>query len=148
MHVAVCSDIEAPRPIVWDYIVDPDRYPEFMDGVTRWEIAGTKRDGLGARFSMRMRVGSAELGGLIEIVEFDPPCDLAWTSITGVDHRGRWRLRRRNEGCTNLELRVTYHARGGIVAHLADRVASPIVKGHLRRSLKELKVRVESRQVS
>jgi uncharacterized membrane protein len=148
MRVVVCSDIEAPRQNVWDYIVDPDRYPEFMEAVTRWEIAGTMRNGLGARFSMRMRIGSAELGGLIEIVEFDPPCDLAWTSITGVDHRGRWRLRRRNEGSTNLELRVAYHARGGIVAHLADRIASPIVKGHLRRSLKELKVRVESRQVS
>ena len=148
MRVVVCSDIEAPRQIVWDYLVDPDRYPEFMDAVTRWESAGTKRDGLGARFSMRMRIGAAEVGGLIEIVEFDPPRDLAWISITGVDHRGRWRLRRRNEGCTNLELRVAYHAPGGIVAHVADRVASPIVKGHLTRSLKELKVRVESRPVS
>ena len=36
---------------------------------------------------------------------------------------------------------------GGIVAHLADRVASPIVKGQLERSLQELKVRVESCQV-
>jgi uncharacterized membrane protein len=98
MRVVVCGDIEAPRQMVWDYIVDP--------------------------------------------------CDLAWTSITGVDHRGRWRLRRRNEGVTNLELGVAYHVRGGIVAHLADRVASPIVEGHLRRSLKELKVRVERRQVS
>jgi len=26
---------------------------------------------------MRMRVGSVELGGLIEIVEFDPPRDMA-----------------------------------------------------------------------
>jgi uncharacterized membrane protein len=148
MRVVVRSDIEAPRQMVWDYIVDPDRFPEFMEAVTRWEIAGPIRNGLGARLSMRMRVGSAELGGLIEVVEFDPPCDLAWTSITGVDHRGRWRLRRRGEGRTNLELRVAYHARGGIAARLADRVASPIVKGHLERSLKELELRVESRQVS
>jgi hypothetical protein len=28
MRVVVCSDIEAPRQMVWDYIVDPDRDPE------------------------------------------------------------------------------------------------------------------------
>ena len=42
---------------------------------------------------MRMRVGSADIGGLIEVVECDPAADLAWTSITGIDQRGRWRLR-------------------------------------------------------
>ena len=113
MRIVIRSDIEAPRQMVWNYIVDPDRFPEFMEAVTRWEIAGPIRSGLGARFSMRVHVGWAELGGLSEVVEFDPPCDLAWTSITGVDHRGRWRLRRRGHGCTNLELRVAYHARGG-----------------------------------
>ena len=40
-----------------------------------------------------MRVGSAEVGGLIEVVEFSPDCDLAWNSVTGIDQRGRWRLR-------------------------------------------------------
>ena len=42
---------------------------------------------------MRMHVGSADVGGLIEVVEYHPPGDLAWTSITGIDQRGRWRLR-------------------------------------------------------
>ena len=50
--------------------------------------------GLGARYRMLMRVGSAEIGGLIEVVEFTEPLDMAWSSVTGVDQRGRWRLRR------------------------------------------------------
>jgi uncharacterized membrane protein len=140
----VHTEIAAPRQRVWDYIVDPDRYLEFMEGMSRWEVEGAKRSGLGARFSMRMRVGSAELGGLIEIVEFDPPCDMAWTSITGVDHRGRWRLRPGNGDCTNVEFRVTYYAPGGIMGSIADLVAWPIVRGHLQRSLGELKQRVET----
>jgi len=145
MRVAVHTEIAAPRPQVWDYIVDPDRHLEFMDGMTRWQVEGTKRAGLGARFSMRMRVGSVELGGLIEIVEFDPPCDMAWTSVRGVDHRGRWRLRARNGDCTDVELRVTYYAPGGIMGSVADLAAWPIVRGHLQRSLEELKRRVEMR---
>ena len=39
--------------------------------------------GSGARFTMRMRVGSADVGGLVEVVECDEPRDMAWTSITG-----------------------------------------------------------------
>jgi uncharacterized membrane protein len=145
MRVAVHTEIAAPRQRVWDYIVDPDRHLDFMEGMTRWEVEGAKRTGLGARLAMRMRVGSVELGGLIEVVEFDPPCDMAWTSVTGVDHRGRWRLRPGNGDCTHVELRVTYYAPGGIMGSIADLVAWPIVRGHLRRSLQELKHRVETR---
>lgn len=144
MHVMVDTDISAPRQIVWDYIVDPARHLHFMDGMTRWQLEGARHNGLGARFAMRMQIGSAELGGRIEIIEFDPPCDLAWTSITGVWHRGRWRLRSRDTGQTRVELRVTYHASGGILAYLADLVAAPMVKGHLQRSLSALKQQVEA----
>lgn len=147
MRVAVHTEIAAPRQRVWDYIVDLDRHLDFMDGMTACEVKGAKRTGLGARFSMRMQVGSVELGGLIEIVEFDPPCDMAWTSVTGVDHRGRWRLRPGSGDGTDVELRVTYYAPGGIMGSIADLVAWPIVRGHLRRSLQELKHQVETRPI-
>ena len=143
MRVAVHTEIAAPREKVWSYIVDPGRHLEFMDGMTRWEAQGTKRTGAGARFAMRMRVGSVELGGVVEIVEFDPPCDLAWTSVTGIDHRGRWRLRPGNDGGTHVELRVTYFSPRGFIGPIADLVAWPIVRGHLQRSLEELARRVE-----
>ena len=29
----------------------------------------------------------------MEVVEWDPPHELAWTNITGIDQRGRWILR-------------------------------------------------------
>ena len=148
MRVIVHTDIAAPRQIVWDYIADPARHLAFMDGMTRWEIEEARRTGLGVRFAMRMQIGSVQLGGRIEIVEFDPPCDMAWTSITGVAHRGRWRLRSNEDGRTHVELRVTYHAPGGIMASLIDLVAAPIVTGHLQRSLDALKKHVETRRRS
>ena len=143
MRVVVTTEIAAPRPVVWEYLIDPDRYREFMDGMTHWKPEGNTRHGLGARFSMRMRIGAAELGNLIEVVEFDPPADLAWTSVTGVDQRGRWRLRAVGER-THVELRISYYAAGGIMARLADLVAAPIVRRHLQRSLQQLKRQVET----
>ena len=44
----------------------------FMEGLTRWEVAGDRHTGLGARYRMLLRVGSADVGGLIEIVEWSP----------------------------------------------------------------------------
>jgi uncharacterized membrane protein len=148
MRVIVYTDISAPRQVVWNYIVDPARHLQFMDGMTRWELQGARRNRLGARFAMRMQIGSVELGGRLEIVEFDPPCDMAWTSITGVEHRGRWRLRSGDDGRTHVELRVTYHAPGGLIAALTDWVAAPIVRGHLQRSLNALQRQVEARSRS
>jgi len=144
MRVAVDTDIAAPRQVVWDCIVDPRRHLEFMDGMTQWQLEGADRSRLGARIAMRMRIGSVELGGRIEIVEFDAPGDMAWTSVTGVEHRGRWRLRCGDDGRTRVELRVTYHAPGGIMGYLADLVAAPIVTGHLRRSLTALRQQLEA----
>src|SRR4051794_41923687 len=93
MRVESSIEISAPPALVWEYISDPSRYLHFMSGVTRWEVEGSRRTGLGARYRMLLRVRSAEVGGLIEIVEVAPGRYLAWPSVTGVDQHGRWRLR-------------------------------------------------------
>ena len=99
---------------------------------------------MGARYRTLMRVGSAEVGGLVEIVEWDEGCDLAWSSVTGIDQRGRWRLRARPDEHTHVELRLAYGVAGaGILGWVAEHVAAPTVRGHLRRSLQQLKRQVE-----
>ena len=96
-----------------------------------------------------MRVGSAEVGGLIEVVEFSRAADLAWTSITGVDQRGRWRLRagRRRPHARASCGSPTASPAPGISGWLAEQLAAPTVRGHLRRSLQQLKRQVEHEQL-
>ena len=125
-------------------VSDPERALSFMSGVTRWEIEGEERVGLGARYRMLLRVGSAEVGGLIEIVEWDPPKELAWTSITGVDQRGRWRLRSVAGGRTQAEIRLAAGVAGsGVAGWIAERIAQPIVSSHLRNTVTQLTRLVE-----
>jgi uncharacterized membrane protein len=147
MRTQASIEISAPPEAVWKVISDPARYLEFMSGVTRWEVKSKQAKGLGARYRMLLLVGAAEVGGLIEIVEYHEPADLAWTSVTGIDQRGRWRLRARSEGRTHVELRLAYGVAGsGIFGWLADKVASRTVTGHLRRSVQQLKRLVEHEQ--
>ena len=119
-----------------------------MSGITRWEVVGEQPAGLGARYRILLRVGSAEVGGLIELVEFVEPREIAWTSVTGVDQRGRWRLRQASDGRTRVELRLAYGVAGsGLGGWVAEHVAAPIVTGHLRRTVQQLKGQVEAEQV-
>jgi uncharacterized membrane protein len=148
MRIAEHIDAIAPPALVWEQVSDPSRVLHFFAGMTRWEVEGGRRTGLGARYRMLLRVASAEVGGLIEIVEFAPERDLAWTSVTGVDQHGRWRLRPLPDGGTRVELRLQYGvAGGGIWSWLAEQLAGPTVRGHARRTLAQLKRTVEHEQL-
>jgi uncharacterized membrane protein len=136
--------ISASPELVWDYLSDSSNYLHFMSGVTRWEVVGEQRSGLGTRYRMLMRVGSAEVGGLIEVVEWSPERDMAWSSVTGVDQRGRWRLRATDDGRTRVEFRFAYGVAGaGIPGWISELVAAPTISSHVRRSLHQLKRQVE-----
>ena len=148
MRVSADIVIGAPAELIWKTVTDPSRALHYMSGITRWEVVGDKRDGLGARYRMLMRVGSAEIGGLVEVVEYVEQRDLAWVSVMGVDQRGRWRLRSVSEYATRVEFRLAYGvAGGGISAYIAERLAAPTVRGHLRRTLQQLKRQIEHEQL-
>jgi uncharacterized membrane protein len=136
--------INAPREVVWDYVTSPDNYTTFFSGITRWEVDGRKKRGCGARYRMLMRVGSAEVGGLVEVVEFEEPGDMAWTSVLGVDQRGRWRLREHGPNRTSVMFRLSYHAPGGLLGWLSDQLSGPMVRNNVHHTLENLKRQIES----
>jgi uncharacterized membrane protein len=148
MRVNASRLLAAPIEDVWAIVTDPERVLGYMSGVTRWEVAGDLRTGLGARYRILFRVGAAEVGGLVEVVESEEPYDLAWTSVTGLDHRGRWRLREAPGGRTRVEFRLAYVVAGAALSGwLAERIAAPTVAGHARRTLQQLERLVEHEQL-
>jgi len=136
--------IDADRADVWKVVSDPDRYPEFMPNLARWETIGDGEVGIGSRFKVHWKIGSVPVGGVVEVVEFDELRDLAWTSITGVNLRGRFRLREHTGGRTNVTFRLSYQSPGGLLGLIADRVATRQVGRTLAETLKSLKAQVES----
>jgi fatty-acyl-CoA synthase len=144
MRVDETVVIDATVEEVWEVVCDLPRWERLFASATRFEHAGGPETGLGARYQLRLHVGSAHVGSLIEVVEFDDsPGDLAWTSITGLDQRGRWRLRETDDGQTKVSLRLSYQAPGGVLGMVSDRVSSPMVGSTLRETLERLKREVE-----
>jgi acyl-CoA synthetase (AMP-forming)/AMP-acid ligase II/carbon monoxide dehydrogenase subunit G len=138
--------IDASCEEIWELVSSPDNYEGLWHGLTRLERKNDEQ-GLGARFALRMRIGSADVGGLIEIVEWDENADMAWTSITGIDHRVRWRLREADDGRTRVVLRLSWDSPGGLLGSVADRVAAPMVATTLEQTLKNLALELEDEEV-
>ena len=127
--------VSAPRDVVWNVVRDPSRYEEIL-GFGTWQPRDEHATGVGARYRIRLPVGSIVLGGEVEIVECDDHQEMAWHSVTGVDHRGRWRLRpsKRGNG-TEVTLRLAYHAPGGVLGLMADYVSAVYVGRLLDKAL-------------
>jgi uncharacterized membrane protein len=107
-------------------------------------LPGGPKSGLGARIRVLMHVGAAFLGGTIEVVEWAQDKYIAWTSITGLDQRGRWIIHPAGKNRSRVTLRIYYWLEGGIPGALAERLASFVVRRNLRRSLLNLKREIET----
>ena len=143
MRVDRQAVVDATIEEVWEVVCDMPRWERLLATATRFEHAGGPETGLGARYQLRLHVGSAHVGSLIEVVECDAPGDLAWNSITGLDMRGRWRLRETDDGRTKASLRLSYQAPGGVLGMVADRISGPMVSDNLSETLERLKREVE-----
>jgi uncharacterized membrane protein len=143
MRIDESVTIDATREQVWGAVSNPATAQAFLDGMRFATVDGEPEAGPRARYAVRTRVGSAEVGGLVEVTEWDPPHELAWTSITGIDQRGRWIMREQGPNRTKVTFRLGYQAPGGVFAVLADRVSSRMVKKNVRSSLAALKRMLE-----
>ena len=67
MRVEQKIEVGVSREAAWELIRDPSNYPRLMAGITRFETQGDpdSEPGMGSRYSMRMHVGSADVGGLV-----------------------------------------------------------------------------------
>jgi len=147
MRINESTLVAAPTETAWRYLADPENYLRFLSGITHWEVVGDRPNGLGARYRILVRVGAAEVGGLIEMVEWSEPFDIAWHSVTGVDHRGRFRIREEGPGRSRIEYRFAYGVVGGGIAGILAEVAAVLaVRGQMRRSLRQLKRQLEQEQ--
>ncbi|GAA1922586.1 SRPBCC family protein [Nocardioides marmoribigeumensis] len=124
--------VAAPPEKVWDVVADPCRIGRLGDRFIVEELAPDTVPGPGARYRVLLKVGAVPVGGNVEVIEHLPPRELTWTTITGVDHRLRLRLRPHGDG-TRVVLRFAYDS-PGLLGTAADLAAYLPV----RRALREL----------
>jgi len=142
MRIEERIEIDAATDRVWRLIEDPAALTGLDDGLSIEADPETPKGGLHARYRVLWRVGPVPIGTDVEIVELTPGRELAWTSLTGLDHRFRFRLRELDGSRTRLVLRFGYNSAGPL-GLLADLVAYGRARATLRRLLAALKAEAE-----
>lgn len=140
--------IEARLPVAasfdeaWAVVSEPCVIGSLSDTLIVEELEPGTKAGVGTRYRALLRVGPVPVGGNVEIIEFDVPHDMAWTTLTGVDHRLRVRLRDRAEGGIWLTVRFAYDS-PGLLGSVADVVSFPTVRSAIHGLLRQMVERIE-----
>ena len=141
--------IEARLPVaatldeVWAVASDPCVIGALSDTFIVDEMEPDSKPGVGTRYRALLRVGPVPVGGNVEIIEFNAPRDMAWTTLTGVDHRLRIRIRDRAEGGSWISVRFSYDS-PGLLGSIADLASYPTVRTAIRGLLRDVVERVEA----
>jgi fatty-acyl-CoA synthase len=133
--------VAAPPAAVWERISDPSTFGHLSDDVTVSELEPGTVPGVGARYRVLIKVGAVPVGGNVEIIEYDKDRDLSWTTLTGVDHRMRLRVRDHPDGSL-LTLRFGYNS-PGLLGPIADIAAFGSLRATLRSLIERIVAEVE-----
>ncbi len=126
MRVAQTIHIEREPKEVFALVGDPARYGDFLAGMTTWKPLTEPSTGVGARYRTLMKVGSVEVGGVVEVMRWEEPVCIEWSASQGVRQGGRWLLAP-VDGTTELRLEIDYDIGGGLVGRLVERLAAKTI---------------------
>jgi len=129
---------------IWELISDPAAIGGLGERISVTPLEPDAEPGAGSRYRVLLDFGAAPVGSNVEIVEYTPERELAWTSLTGVDHRFRLRIREAADGsATMLTLRFGYTS-PGLLGSVADLAAFRSVRSILREAIDSLVSRAEA----
>jgi uncharacterized protein YndB with AHSA1/START domain len=131
IEVIVQVEIERPPPVVWSFLSDVERLPEWLG---EFEAAHDESDGpAGVGTVVRYTLKPGHRSGTFEIVEWDPPRRMAWDGPPlrwaggAARPRGSHTLAEAGEGGTSLVSRYQPELTGTQV------LLAPYLKRWLRR---------------
>jgi fatty-acyl-CoA synthase len=143
MRIESRLPVAATPDEAWAVVSDPSQIGALSDTFHVEELEPGSKPGVGTRYRVLLNVGPVPVGGNVEIIEFAAPHDMSWTTLTGVDHRLRIRLRDRPDGGTWLTVRFAYDS-PGLLGSVADVVSFPSVRSAIHGLLHQMVERVES----
>lgn len=119
MRIEKQATVAATPAEVWEAVCDPLAIGRFSDRLQVEPQRSADELGVGSRYRVLLRIGAVPVGGNVEVIVWEPERELQWTTVTGVDHRLRLRLRETDDGGTRVTLRFAYDS-PGIFGTLAD----------------------------
>jgi uncharacterized membrane protein len=129
--------VKCPPERAFDYFADHRHVAAVLDGVSRWEPAGTKTKGVGARYEVEMKALGLPLKSVLRLNRWRRPHEIGWVSESGlIKQEGGFTFKRVKEG-VRIQLRIAYEPPasfvGGAIAGRLDWVVRRRLQNALER---------------
>ena len=144
-RITINETIDAPVETVFAYVDDHKNTTKYMQGLTKWKPAGEVTHGKGAKFETAMKAGPSSLPSVVNITTWTENKAIAWRSIEGFKHTGKWAFKAAGDDSTDVTFEMEYEFGGGIAGRMLGRATESMVRSNLQRSVKTLKQQTERR---
>jgi uncharacterized membrane protein len=127
----------------FDYFADYRHVAQVLEGVSRWEPAGSRSRGVGARYNVEMLVLGVPLRNVLRLNRWRRPREIGWESDSGlVKQEGGFTFTAVPEG-VEIELRIAYEPPAGALGLAAAKRLDGMVRNRLEKALARIRETLE-----
>lgn len=135
-HVTEAIELGAARARVWDFVTDPEHFPDYVSGYRSGRVTTPAKTGEGSAFEWRAALGPLSLGASERVVEWRPGERVRYEgTLAGSSFRSAMELSPAGQG-TRLMVDIEYELPRGLGAF--DPAMRRLVRTDVRRSLQRV----------
>lgn len=134
---------ECTPELAFDYFADHRHVAAVLDGVSKWEPAGSKTRGIGARYNVELMVLGLPLKSVLRLDRWKRPAEIGWVSESGpIRQQGGFTFKKVGDG-VRVELRIAYEPPASFVGAAIARRLDWMVRQRLERALERIRDELE-----
>jgi ligand-binding SRPBCC domain-containing protein len=129
--------------LAFDYFADHRHVAAVLDGVSKWEPAGSKTRGIGARYNVELMVLGLPLKSVLRLDRWKRPAEIGWVSESGPIRQQGWFTFKKVGDGVRVELRIAYEPPASFVGAAIARRLDWMVRQRLERALERVRDELE-----
>jgi ligand-binding SRPBCC domain-containing protein len=127
----------------FDYFADHRHVAAVLDGVSKWEPAGSRTRGVGARYNVELMVLGLPLKSVLRLDRWKRPAEIGWVSESGpIRQQGGFTFKKVGDG-VRIELLIAYEPPASFVGAAIARRLDWMVRQRLERALERIRETLE-----
>jgi uncharacterized membrane protein len=131
--------VRCPPERAFDYFADHRHVAAVLEGVSRWEPAGTKKEGVGARYNVEMQALGLPLKNVLRLNRWNRPHEIGWVSESGlIKQEGGFTFKKVKHG-VRIELRIAYEPPASFVGGAIAGRLDWVVRRRLQKALERIR---------
>lgn len=123
----------------FDYFADYRHVAAVLEGVSRWEPAGTKTEGVGARYNVEMQALGLPMRSVLRLNRWRRPEEIRWISESGLIKQEGGFTFKKVKGGVHIQLRIAYEPPASFVGGAIAGRLDWVVRRRLQKALDRIR---------